>query len=226
MSFLGLFSYPKEIKQLKSQIPKTDRKAFLASYKKLSKSNKASFEQALRNADINAASKILDKDLSQYQITLNKQTSKTNDKAITAYKNVKNTAIFPNTTVVNQINEKQVMPTILPSEAARRYAYAKTNGTNADASLIMPSTQSTALAIAATTPTNTTLPENQTKLFRIDSSGIFAIPDGMSSKDIQSVLVNGKTISENEYAITENGNIDIFGADENSVVSVLLTVNS
>ena len=68
-----LTDYPSEIRNLRDQIPKTERDAVLSQYKKLSNKEKTSFKQALRNADINAASQILGQDLAKYNVVLKKK---------------------------------------------------------------------------------------------------------------------------------------------------------
>lgn len=221
MSLLGLFDYPKEIKQLESQIPTSDRDAFLSRYKKLSKNDKMSFKQALHNADIDAANKIIGEDLNQYHVTLNKVATKTNGKTVIANKGAKNALAVAHNSLANKISEKQIAPAILPAEAARRYATFSTSS-----ALVIPANapvKAAATAISVESVSSKVASSaNDTKLSRIDSSGIFAMPDKVSSDKIKSVLVNGKPISQDKYAITENGNLDIFEADKDSTVSIVL----
>lgn len=197
MSILGLFDYPKEIKQLQKQLPKTEQEAFLHKYKKLSSQNKTSFKQALRDADLASANKILGENLNQFHVTLMKQATKNDHKGLAQGKGGQSVAAVTGAAVtgaaiVAQTSKMPGTPAMVPAEAARRYD---------------------------STPTTFA---NQTKLLRIDSSGVFAVPDELSANNIKSVLVNGKPIADNKYAITENGNVDVFEANKDSVVSIIL----
>jgi hypothetical protein len=229
MSLFGLFDYPKEIKRLESQIPTRDRDTFLSRYKKLSKNDKTSFKQALRSADLATANEILGEDLNQYHVTLNKPMAKANGKPHTGNKGATLPLAATNLAVGKQINEKQITPAILPAEAARRYAnFSTTTRTtlNSLAAAPVPHADDFLMKAAPTAGisklSTVVASANETNLYRIDSSGIFAIPDEISVDKIKSVLVNGKPIGYDKYAITENGNLDIFESDKDSVVSVVL----
>lgn len=207
MSIFGLFDYPKEIKQLQSQIPKADRDEFMSHYKKLSSKNKDSFKQALRNTDVEAASAILNEDLTKYNISLQKPAAKIKKEHGRHHAHVTDTK---NTTQAakdsfdsKMVNGGKVVPTIGPAGAARLYA-AAASSSNSSVEKNQPQV------------------DGQTKLLRIDSSGIFSLPDETTTvDDVKTVLLNGKALTEDQYAITENGNLDIFESDLNSVVTVV-----
>lgn len=249
MSVLGLFDYPKEIKQMQNQLPQSDRDAVMATYKKLSGKNKDSFKQALRNADIAGASAILNKDLTQYNLSSNTTATKghTNSKEqgvatfaadgtiingvnnqVVETKGGHHTHTHTNThtnahghthispraqgvatfaadgTIVNGVNNQVVVAaTILPAEVARRYAVG--------APISSSSISQTKAPVA-----------NQATLVRIDASGVFAFPDKTSMANVKAVLLNGKVVPEDKYALIDNGNLDVFESDKNSVVSVVL----
>lgn len=206
MSFLGLFDYPKEIRQMQNQIPKSDRDAVMATYKKLSGKNKDSFKLALRNADVAGASAILNKDLTQYNLASTTPTSKDKTKvARTPHTHMSAKAQKMATGLDSSMmnGAKVVGAAILPAEVARRYAVsAPPNST----------------AVGQATP----LAPGQTKLVRIDASGVFSFPDGASMGQVKNVLLDGKVLPEDKYAVIENGNIDVFESNKNSVVSVAL----
>jgi len=207
MSFLGLFDYPKEIRQLQHQLPKSDRDAVMATYKKLSGKNKDSFKQALRNADVAGASAILNKDLTQYNLasttpavkgkskgvahTHTPHTHPLSAKAQKMATGLSGSSMTTGTTVVGAA--------ILPAEVARRYA-------------------------VSTPPAGQTLPPvaGQANLVRIDSSGVFAFPDATSMDKVKNVLLDGKVLPADKYAVIDNGNVDVFESNKNSVVSVSL----
>lgn len=59
-------------------------------------------------------------------------------------------------------------------------------------------------------------------LQRIGQSGIFALP-GLTFEAVDTILLNGIPVKEGKYAAVSNGAaIDVFGSDENSIVSVIL----
>ncbi|HWR43230.1 hypothetical protein [Sporomusa sp.] len=63
------------------------------------------------------------------------------------------------------------------------------------------------------------------KLKRADESGVYALPIGCgwTFDAVQAVLVNGKIIAEDRYAIVaKNTAVDIFDAKDDSVVTVIL----
>lgn len=64
---------PKEIRELKNQLPAEERSAVLQGYKQLPDQSKKDFRAALRNADMAAASQILGQDLTKYNISLDKK---------------------------------------------------------------------------------------------------------------------------------------------------------
>jgi len=47
------------------------------------------------------------------------------------------------------------------------------------------------------------------RLICIDESGIYTLPDGYTVDQVDSVYVNDRVLSIDEYTITENKNIDI-----------------
>lgn len=209
MSFLGLFDYPKEIRQLQHQLPKSDRDAVMANYKKLSGKNKDSFKQALRNADVAGASAILNKDLTQYNLASNTNTPVVKGKVKGAphtHTHTPHTSAraqraatgLSDGSMVNGANNKVVVAAILPAEVARRYAVA--------------------------TPANgqTKAAEGQANLIRIDDSGVYSFPEATSMDNVKAVLLNGKALPADKYAVIDNGNVDVFESNKNSVVSVVL----
>lgn len=129
MSLLGLFDYPREICQLRDQIPQNERSSFLSTYKKLPNHAKADFKQALRNADSNAASQILGKDLTRYSFTPVKTSSKDVARATRPQANPgdgnQQTAVND---IVSRVNRILAVPTSADPElvavAARRYEEA------------------------------------------------------------------------------------------------------
>lgn len=134
MSILGLFGYPKEIQQLKNQLPKSDRDAVISQYKKLSTQNKNSFKKALREADIQSASDLLGRDLSKYHLSLAKSAhSKTlQPKHLVTTSSVampKSTDLsLTEGTIVTRVNTLVSVPTsidpTLVAAAAKRYEAA------------------------------------------------------------------------------------------------------
>ena len=60
-------------------------------------------------------------------------------------------------------------------------------------------------------------------LQRIDESGIFSLPEGLSFDDVEAVLLNGSPVKEEKYAVVANRTaIDVFESDALSTVSVIL----
>lgn len=130
--------YPSEIKKLKNQLPKEDRDAFLDQYKHLANSDKKSFKQALRDADIKAASKILGQDLTKYNVVLKKQ-------PVSDYQPIEGNPEVngappksdpaSGTDIINKVNRLLAVPTSidpeLVAEAARRYEEAVPSSSNA-----------------------------------------------------------------------------------------------
>ena len=115
--------YPSEIRNLKRQIPDSDQDAVLSQYKKLPNSAKTSFKEALRNADITAASQILGTDLTKYHVVLKKVGDAGSDAA-------KNESSFPppQSNIIDRVNKLLAVPTSIDpdlyAEAAKRYAEA------------------------------------------------------------------------------------------------------
>lgn len=119
--------YPPEIKKFSRQIPNADRDAVMKHYKELPGKSKADFKQALRNADVNAASQILGQDLSQYNLQLKKEatakdTTTTNDAQ----------SPLVESDIVARINKILATPSsidpVLVAEAAKRYQAALGTG--------------------------------------------------------------------------------------------------
>ncbi|MBP2650923.1 MAG: hypothetical protein H6Q74_1748 [Firmicutes bacterium] len=122
--------YPKEVRQLSSQIPRIDRDAVLRMYKKLPKQSKMDFAKALHNADPRAASQILGKDLTKYNIKLDKPQIKA-AKVVRQPRQIGHqaTAMPPAAdNIVNRVNRILAVPTSIDPElvaaAARRYEQA------------------------------------------------------------------------------------------------------
>jgi hypothetical protein len=113
--------YPSEIRNLKKQIPDSDRDAFISQYKKLPASSKTSFKEALRNADVTAASQILGQDLTKFHVVLQKATDAGGDVA-------KSETLPPPSNIVDRVNKLLAVPTSIDpdlyAEAAKRYAEA------------------------------------------------------------------------------------------------------
>ena len=123
-----LTDYPSEIRNLRGQLPKSERDAFMQKYKALPGDSKTDFTQALRNADVAAASQILGTDLSKYSVVLKKddasQTNATPDQPV----------FSSGTDIIQRVNKILAVPTgidpDLVAEAARRYEEAVPRGSN------------------------------------------------------------------------------------------------
>ena len=117
-----LTDYPSEIRNLKRQIPDSDRNPFLAQYKKLPNSAKVSFKEALRNADVTAASGILGQDLTKYHVVL----KKAGDGDGVSSESGNLPPVQSN--IVDRVNKLLAVPTSIDpdlyAEAAKRYAEA------------------------------------------------------------------------------------------------------
>ena len=131
MSLLGLFDYPKAIRQLRDQIPQGERDDFIKSYKKLPEREKTSFKEYLKNADTTAASKILGKDLTIYNVGTNKLVDTKKTKTLTVKSEKMSGAsslTAANGDIVNRVNRILSVPTSidpeLVAEQARRYEEA------------------------------------------------------------------------------------------------------
>jgi len=60
-------------------------------------------------------------------------------------------------------------------------------------------------------------------LQRIDESGVFTLPEGLTFEAVDIILLNGIPVKEGKYAAVSNGTaIDVFESNSNSVVSVIL----
>lgn len=115
--------YPSEIKNLRRQIPKEDRDAFMREYKNLSKENKTQFKQYLREANLTEASKVIGRDLSGYTVNAKGKARKIADASAPP-------AALTGSNVDNGLNEriKNILSSYqlesdpqLVSEAAKRY---------------------------------------------------------------------------------------------------------
>ena len=120
--------YPSEINNMKGQIPKADRDAIMGQYKHLPGDAKTSFKQALRDADVAAASKILGQDLSKYNLVLKKAaTAAETSQAQTP-------VVSSGTDIIERVNKILAVPTgidpELVAEAARRYEEAVPRGSS------------------------------------------------------------------------------------------------
>ncbi|MGL5512055.1 MAG: hypothetical protein ACRDBM_02295 [Sporomusa sp.] len=61
------------------------------------------------------------------------------------------------------------------------------------------------------------------KLSRADKSGVYALPDGMTFDDVQTILVDGMPVADGRYAIVAKDTaVDIFDAKDDTVVTVVL----
>jgi hypothetical protein len=60
-------------------------------------------------------------------------------------------------------------------------------------------------------------------LQRIDESGIFWLPAGVTFEMVDMILLNGVPVESGKYAVVDNGTgIDVFESDSYAVVSVIL----
>lgn len=60
-------------------------------------------------------------------------------------------------------------------------------------------------------------------LNRIDQSGVFVLPGGLTFEAVDVILLNGIPVEKGKYAAVSNGTaIDVFGSNLDSVVSVIL----
>lgn len=120
-----LTDYPSEIRNLQSQIPDSDRDAVMGQYKKLPNDAKTSFKEALRNADVAAASKILGQDLSKYHVQL-KKSGDSAEKV--AAKSETSSPLPAQENIIDRVNRILAVPSSidpdLVAEAAKRYAEA------------------------------------------------------------------------------------------------------
>jgi hypothetical protein len=118
--------YPSEIRDLRKQIPPDERDAVMSQYKQLPNKSKADFKEALRNADLAAASQVLGKDLSKYNVVLNKKaTEVAGDAPLAQTEN----------DFSNRVKQILAVPTpdidpVLVAEAAKRYEAAVPSNSN------------------------------------------------------------------------------------------------
>jgi hypothetical protein len=134
MSILGLFDYPKVICQVRDQLPSSERNAFIDAYKKLPEGDKTTFKDLLGKADSAAASKILGKDLTKYNIKSSQSIVGKKDKLGTSQaRGAQNQKTGVATSagqgdIVTRVNKIISVPTNidpnLAAEAARRYEEA------------------------------------------------------------------------------------------------------
>ncbi|MBP2652544.1 MAG: hypothetical protein H6Q73_113 [Firmicutes bacterium] len=119
-------SYPREVRQLSAQIPRSDRNAILHMYKKLPKQAKTEFSKALKNADSDTAGRILGTDLAKYNIKIDKPVVKT--RAVKMPMKPAQVGIKPANDIITRVNRILAVPTSidpeLVAEAARRYEQA------------------------------------------------------------------------------------------------------
>lgn len=60
-------------------------------------------------------------------------------------------------------------------------------------------------------------------LQRIDESGVFTLPEGLTFEAVDMILLNGSPVKKRKYAAVSNGTaVDVFEANSNSIVSVIL----
>lgn len=120
--------YPQEIRNLRDQLPSSDRDAVIQHYKTLPNEAKTDFKKALRNADLNAASQILGEDLSKYNIVLK---SKDSSPTATETAQAAGTAESDFSTRINKIlAEPMTVDPALVAEAAKRYEAAVPAGSD------------------------------------------------------------------------------------------------
>ncbi len=116
-------SDPKEIRELKNQLPAEERSTVLQGYKQLPSQSKSDFRAALRNADMAAASQILGQDLTKYNITLGKKETP---------KTAQGDYASPASDFAARIDRILAVPTsidpALVAEAAKRYEAAVPRG--------------------------------------------------------------------------------------------------
>ncbi|HMM22918.1 MAG TPA: hypothetical protein PKA10_19570 [Selenomonadales bacterium] len=119
--------YPPEIKKFSRQIPRSEREAVMQHYKELPGNAKADFKQALRKADVDAASQILGQDLSQYNLQLKKEAAA---KEAAAPSGAQSPLVESD--IVARINkilsEPSSIDPVLVAEAAKRYQAALGTG--------------------------------------------------------------------------------------------------
>jgi hypothetical protein len=115
-----MLDYPAEIRDLRRQLPKAERGEIISDYKKLPANAKVDFKAALRNADLDTASKILGEDLTKYNIVLHK----TDAPEKPADPNMP----YSGTDIVAKVQKLISVPTSVDpeyyAEAARRYEEA------------------------------------------------------------------------------------------------------
>lgn len=117
----------KEIRELKKQLPDSDREVVLKGYKSLSGQAKTDFKTALRNADMAAASQILGQDLTKYNLAIgNKEAPKVATDELPS----------PESDFAARIERILAVPTSidpeLVAEAAKRYEAAVPRGSTAN----------------------------------------------------------------------------------------------
>lgn len=64
----NMMDYPSEIRNLRSQMPKDERKEFIKDYKNLPHDTKTQFKKYLREANLTEAGKLIGRDLSGYTV--------------------------------------------------------------------------------------------------------------------------------------------------------------
>jgi hypothetical protein len=133
----NLTDYPKEIRDLRGRVPKSERDAVLKQYKKLPRNQKSDFKAALRHADLAAASKILGQDVGKYYTEAKKNDKTTADVAMKAAVETKLANVTPTqggSDIIARVNKLLAVPTSIDpdllAEAARRYEEAVPSGSN------------------------------------------------------------------------------------------------
>lgn len=125
--------YPKEINNLKDQIPKDERDAFLKQYKSLSSQAKNDFKTALKNADMNTASQIIGQDLTKYNVAAARQATQAAG-ANAAGQLEQQTQYQEGSDFIARIEKILAVPTsidpALVAEAAKKYEAAVPTGSN------------------------------------------------------------------------------------------------
>ncbi len=126
---LGKGGESREIRELKNQLPASERETVLKSYKQLSGQAKNDFKTALKNADMEAASQILGQDLTKYNLAIGAK-----EEASAAGITAVDDAIAAGNDFAARIEKILAVPTSidpeLVAEAARRYEAAVPRGSS------------------------------------------------------------------------------------------------
>ena len=116
----SLTNYPSEIRELRRQMPKSEREALVRDYKQLSSDAKNQFKDYLRKADMQGAGSVIGRDLSSYKI---RKKEENNEPAAASQLQEES-----GTDIIDRVNRILAVPTdvdpVLVAEAARKYEEA------------------------------------------------------------------------------------------------------